>query len=100
MSLPRSARNSTPAVRHWYLRAIMSARHSETCTCFDPVPCDGPSEWLACSEQCAKALRRTIRQTLAYGGYFGGGAPPEVRVAEPHECGQCYECDCEIRPHE
>ena len=70
--------------------------HSPTCTCFEPPEMDGPDEWRACSEGCADALRRTIRETLAYGSTFGGGAPPAVRVAEPQECGACHECDAPL----
>lgn len=41
----------------------------------EPIPCDGPSEWLACSVAGVVVLRRTIRDVLAYGGTFGGGVP-------------------------
>lgn len=41
----------------------------------EPIPCDGPSERLACSVARVVALRCTICDVLAYGGTFGGGAP-------------------------
>ena len=62
-----------------------------------PMPLDGPDEWLACGERCAAVLRRQIRETLEYGGTFGGGAPPAVRVAGSGDAGaECYECETVI----